>query len=354
MPESTAKMSERPPEVRGTAGLAKHLGVSRWTISRVLNGHAGVREETRKRVLAAVKELGFEPNKLARSLRGVPSGLVGVSFPHLEAMVMAQKSQALQKELKEAGFRGIFEMPQGDPEIEAAVVRHFLSIQVDGIVLLGSTLKADDPVLREVKARGVGIVAVDPRHPLPVSRITLDRGKAMGMKLRYLYDLGHRRMAILGMGSDDMYRKVRTRGLKEAADTLGLDFGRDLVLLDDSSFSHQDYMFGAGLARQVMTMGPEGPTALVCLNDRLAIGAMRALQEAGKRVPEDFSVIGFDNLPETAWSHPALTTVDQNIRTQMKLAQQALWRSINGNSQSHQIVEPRLVIRGSTSVAPSL
>ena len=144
----------------------------------------------------------------------------------------------------------------------------------------------------------------------------------------------------------------RWQGLKDAAHELELQYGRDLILLDDKNFSHQDYMFGASLARQVMDLGSTGPTALVCLNDRLAIGAMRALQEAGKRVPDDYSVIGFDNLPETAWAHPSLTTVDQNIKAQMKLAQKALWGSINGSNDHSQTVEPRLVIRGSTGPAP--
>jgi DNA-binding LacI/PurR family transcriptional regulator len=349
--ESTAKDREGAKRVAGTAGLARHLGVSRWTVSRVLNGHSGVREETRQRVLAAVDDLGFEPNVLARGLRGLPSGLVGVSFPHLEAMVLAQKSQVLQQALKESGYRALFEMPEGDPEVEAAVVRHFLSINVDGIVLIGSTLEPDDPILKEVKERDLRIAAVDPRWALPIPRVSLDRGRAMEIKLRHLYELGHRRIGVLGFSSDDMYQTVRRRGLRRAAGRLGLDFENDLCFIDEPGHHQQSYAFGSLLAGKALEMGRRGPTALFCLNDRIAIGAMRGLQEAGKRVPEDYSVIGLDNLPETEWTNPPLTTVDQNIGSLMERVQAALWQPANSERPVHYKVEPLLVVRASTGKA---
>jgi DNA-binding LacI/PurR family transcriptional regulator len=348
MAESTAKALGRRLHVEGTAGLARHLGISRWTVSRVLNGHEGVREETRQRVLAAMDELGFEPNRLARGLRGLPSGIVGVSFPHLEAVVLAKKSQVLQRTLKESGYRALYQMPEGDPEVEAAVVRHFLSINVDGIVLIGSTLESDAPVLEEVGNRGVAIVAVDPRNPLRIPRVSLDRGKAMEMKLRHLQQLGHRRIGVLGFGSDDMYQPVRRRGLRRAADLLGYDCERDLMFFDEPGHHQQSYQFGALLAERVLGMGAAAPTALFCLNDRIAIGALRGLQAAGLRVPEDFSVIGLDNLPESAWTNPPLTTVDQNIAKLMEKAQHALWGWDGTGKPPHYKVEPQLLIREST------
>lgn len=348
MAESTSNDTVLAGPVQGTAGLARHLGVSRWTVSRVLNGHSGVREETRARVLEAVKELGFEPNKLAQGLRGVRSGLVGVSFPHLEAMVLAAKSQVLQKELKKAGYRAMFEMPEGDPEVEEAVVRHFLSINVDGIVLIGSTLEVGSPVFKEVADRGVGIVAVDSRNALPVPRVSLDRGKAMEMKLRHLHELGHRRIAVLGLGADDMYQNIRRRGIRRAAGLLGLDFEQDLQFFDEPGYGQQSYEYGSLLARKVLETGKAGPTALFCLNDRIAVGALRGLQEAGKKVPQEYSVIGLDNLPETAWTNPSLTTVDQNIGKLMERGQKALWADKPGARPPHYKVPPRLIVREST------
>lgn len=334
--------------MEGTAGLAAHLGISRWTVSRVLNGHAGVREETRRRVLEAVEELGFEPNRLARGLRGLPSGLVGVSFPFLEAAILAEKSRVLQTELHEAGLRGIFEIPEGDPEVEAEVIRHFLSIQVEGMVLMAPTLQPDDPILTEVRSRGVGIVAVDPQHELPVSTVSLDRKGAMVMKLRHLHGLGHRRIAILGLGSDELYRDTRMEGLRKGCRELGLDPERDLVRVDEPGLSWRDYRCGAVLAEKALALPAPRPTAFFCLNDRLAIGALRVLLEAGHAVPGDCSVIGFDNVGESQWCFPSLSTVDQNIANLMRWVRAALLDSIGGGLPRKRQVRPRLVLREST------
>jgi LacI family transcriptional regulator len=335
--------------VEGTAGLARYLGLSRWTVSRVLNGHSGVSEGTRERVSRAVEELGFEPNALARGLRGARSGLVGISFPHLEAIVLARKSQVLQRELKGRGYRSVFEMPEGDAQMEEAVVRHFLSINVEGIVLIGSALAPESPVFREAEERGVGMVAVDPRAELPIRRVSLDRGRAMMMKLEHLVELGHRRIAVCGLSSDDMYQAVRTAGLEKAARTLGLRMGKDIIFVDEPGNDQQSYAFGARLGKQALEMGKGGPTALFCLNDRIAIGALKGLRDGGARVPEDYSVIGLDNLPESAWTYPSLTTVDQNIETLMRKACEVLWGG--GTSRRAYKVEPILKVRESTGPA---
>lgn len=337
--------------VQGTAALAERVGVSRWTVSRVLNGHGGVKAATRERVLRAVEELGFEPNVMARGLRGVPSRLVGVSFPHLEALVLARKSQVMQRELKAAGYRGIFGMPEGDAVVEEEVVRHFLAIGVDGVVLLGSTLASGSGIWAEAWERGVGVVAVDPREAVPVSRVWLDRHGAMEMKLKHLVELGHRRIAVLGLRSDDLYGAVRLRGLRKAAKALSLEEGKHYWFMDDDRYALQDYRYGVELARRVMAGGGERPTALFCLNDRLAMGALRCLQDAGKRVPEELSVIGFDNTPETEWARPSLTTVDQNIEEMMRTAAEILWTSMAEKRVIKRKVAARLVVRESTGVA---
>lgn len=338
--------SEERLVIEGTAGLAAHLGISRWTVSRVLNGHEGVRAATRERVLRAMAELGFEPNLQARGLKGVRSGLIGVSFPHLDAQVLAQKSQVLHRNLREAGYRAVFEMPEGDPAVEAEVVRHFLSIGVDGVVLIGSKLTGEERVLADAQERGVRMVAIDPVRKLPVVEIRLDRRRALRELVLYLYGLGHREFGFLGIRTDDLYGEARLRGLKAAASELGLEEGRSYRWYDAEGYSLQDYGYGAELGRRVMADGSRAPRALVCLNDRIAIGAMRTLQDAGKRVPEDFAVAGFDNVPEAAWSRPGLTTVDHNIEEMMWHAGQLL---LAGDKRRNVRLAPILKIRGSTA-----
>ena len=337
----------------GTAGLARHLGVSRWTVSRVLNGHAGVKAATRERVLRAVEQYNFEPSLLARGLRGLPSGIVGISFPHLEAQVLARKSQVLQRELKEAGYRGLFSMPEGNALVEEEVVRHFLSIGVDGIVLLGSALEPGSDVLEEAKARGTNLVAVDSKHALEVPRVSLDRHRAMAMKLEHLHGLGHRRIAVLGLSGEDLYRGVRLRGLRQAARRLALNEGEELRYFDADGYPQQAYEYGAELARRVLKEPGPRPTALFCLNDRIAVGALQTLKDTGIGVPMEMSVIGFDNAPESAWIRPGLTTIDQNIEDLMSTAAELLWQGRIEGKALRRKVAPELILRGSTGPAPT-
>jgi len=351
MPKSMKNPEKERSRVVGTAGLAEQLGVSRWTVSRVLNGHSGIREATRQRILEAVERTGFEPNRLARGLRGLPSGLVGVSFPYLEATILSEKGSVLQDELNTAGYRGIFEITRGDAEMEAEVIRHFLSINVEGVVLIAPTLKPDNPVLKEVEDRGVGLVVLDPRHKLSVSTVCLNRGKAMALILKHLHGLGHRRFGLLGFGSDDMYKKARSDGLKRASRELGIEFEKEVITIEEEGYSWRDYAFGEVLAKKLLGRPGGQPSALICLNDRLAIGSMKALRDAGKSIPGDYSVVGFDNLPESKWTYPALTSVDQNIRTAMHRVNQVLWESIQGKGQARKSIDPELIARESSGRA---
>lgn len=119
--------------ISSTKDLAQHLGISRWTVSRVLNGHPEVKEESRIRVLEAAGELGFSPNAMARGLRGGPTGLIGVCFQELESPALAKKMAFLQQELRTWGFQAMIELTDGDPELEESVIRHFLSLRTEGI-----------------------------------------------------------------------------------------------------------------------------------------------------------------------------------------------------------------------------
>ena len=150
-----------------------------------------------------------------------------------------------------------------------------------------------------------------------------------------------------------MYQADRLKGLKRTCRQVGLDFGKNFVFIDAEGYSWRDYSFGAVLGRKVLELEGEHPSALICLNDCLAIGAMRALQEAGKAIPGDYAVVGFDNTPESKWGYPSLTSVDQNISSLMKEAKTLLWDSLKGQRIRQRKVTPQLVVRGSTGGAGS-
>lgn len=301
--------------------------------------------------MQAIDKFGFEPNRMARGLRGAPSRLIGVCFQQLEAPILARKNAVLQKHLRAHEYRGIFELTDGDQNMEATIIRHFLSVNVDGIVLVGSLLGEDDPVIEQLLRVGMPVVAVDPIHSLPFPQVLLSRKNAMASKLQHLFERGHRKFAVLGVESDDLYREARLAGLKLACERYGIDYEKDIISLDQPGYDSQDYSYGAALARKLLELR-DRPTGLIALNDRIAIGAIRTLQEAGFDIPLHFSIVGFDNLEMSAWAHPALTTIDQRIENMMSTTTQTLLQAIaqDGEGQAAQVwIEPLLVERASTS-----
>jgi len=303
-----------------------------------------------------MEELGFQPNMLARGLRGTHTKLIGVCVQELDSPILARKMACLQSLIRAAGYRGIIELTEGDPALEEEVVRHFFSMRVEGVVLVGPTLASGSVLARQMAEGEVPVVAVDPREALPVARVVLDREHAMELKVEHLHGFGHRRFAVLAVGSDRLYGAQRMRGLQRAARRLGLDVARDFVFFDLEGYGLQDYRYGYELGRRVLAMGEAAPTGLIALNDRIAIGVLRALHEAGRRVPEDFSLIGFDNLDVTEWTEPTLSSIDQQIHSVMSKAVALLMRGAQQEEvrkrAPRNTVKPRLFARGSTGPAP--
>lgn len=342
-----------PSEIRSTAALARQLGLSRWTVSRVLNGHPGIREATRQRVLAAMGESGFTPNPLARGLRGGRTGVVGVCVQEVESPILARKAMLLQEALRERGSRALLELTGGRAWLEAEVIRHFLSIRVDGLVLFGSSLDESDPVVAEMSAQGVPTVAIDPVSRLPFKRFELDRQWAVRLSLEHLHALGHQRIAVLGYDAEVAYGDVRVAALEAESKRLGLA-SSNLICVMESRTERHDYDYGWRLGQQLLSRTEVVPTGLLALNDRVALGAMRALREGGLRAPKDYSIIGFDNLDVTAFSEPALTTVDQRSELLIEGAVKALREMMEHPTKEipePTVIRPVILPRNSTGPA---
>lgn len=344
--------------MRSTSELAEYLGLSRWTVSRVLNGHPGCSERTRRRVLEAVEELEFQPSALARGLRGGRTGLVGICFQEMDSPIRARKAAVLQTHLREVGMRGMMELNAHDPELERTIIRHFLDLRVDAIILFGSYLKSGDALLAELVAGDTPVVVVDPPHKLPLPSIALDRREAMEQGLRHLHGLGHRCFALLGLSHDAVYGPVRRAGLKQTAKKLGLDWDTDFRAFDDTANPSLDYAAGAELVGRMLDEGFPA-TAIIALNDCLAIGALRALRDRGKRVPADYSVLGFDDIGVAAWMDPALTSLSQETEILSRAAMDMLAEvlegpSANGADPPNRKISSSLVVRASTGPASRL
>jgi DNA-binding LacI/PurR family transcriptional regulator len=333
--------------ISSTKDLAEHLGLSRWTVSRVLNGHPEVKEETRRRVLEAARDLGFSPNAMARGLRGGATGLIGVCFQEVESPALAKKMSFLQQELRAIGFQGMIELTDGDPDLEESVIRHFLSLNSDGIILVGSTLTAKNRTIKRLIQTQVPTVLVDPIHELPFPSICLDRAAIMAQIVDHLWSKGHRKFALLGIESDPVLGQVRIEGVKKGLETFGGDYDSQVNSYTAEGFGLQDYGYGYSLAETVLGSGGS-ETAWIAMNDRLVIGALSYLRENKVRVPEDVALVGFDNLDISSWYYPPLSTVDQVIP---KLFREAVTRLVALFNQPMDIpvsktwVLPKLIIR---------
>ncbi len=347
-------MPKNPPNT--TAALARHLGISRWTISRVLNGHSGVKEETVRRVKQAIEELAFEPSALARGLRGVHTPTVGVCFQDLDSPVLAMRAASLQHRLRQEGYQTVIELAGDSVELERGAIRRFVAQHVDGIVLIFSRLRADDPAFRLLERSQTPCFWLDPEHPVPGDRILLDRARSMKLLLEHLSSLGHRRIALLGIDPANRFGALRVPGLKKYAPKCGVDFESDFIQIFHPGETRHTFEYGYQLAGELLQKhSTDRPTAIIALNDRIAIGAINRLRENGIRVPEDVSITGYDNIAVAEHYHPSLTTVDHQTDRLMDLAVRGLLERLATTGKSlpprEAHIQPKLIIRQSTGPA---
>ncbi len=347
MPHSS-KPQPAKTRVDNTTALATHLGLSRWTVSRVLNNHPGIREETRQRVWQAMAELGFTPNPMARGLRGSRTGLIGVCFQEVESPILARKIAVLQNLLRGEGYRALLEFTGGDPAYEEETIRHFLSLKCDGIILAASTLPPGSPLHEILRQGKPPVIALDPVMPLPYPQVVLNRELGMQLCLEHLYELGHRRFAFLGFDESVAYGAVRLEAVRKFARQRKLSLKNDCPILRVAGRTAHNYDYGQMLATQYLAL-ENPPPAILALNDRVAIGAIHRLAESGLLPARDFSIVGFDNLDVSAYIRPTLSSIDQQIEAMMNTTVQLLKSSIEGhpNTNATHFISPLLIVRDS-------
>jgi DNA-binding LacI/PurR family transcriptional regulator len=332
------------------ADFARHLNLSAWTVSRAINGHPEVNEKTRRRVLAAMDELGFRPNPLARGLGGRRTGMIGVCFMGLGNPIVDQKVYALQEFFRRHHLQTVLEVRMRDREQELLAIENFRRIHVDGVVLMYSELDAATAV---EALKGMPCVQVDPHRPQSIPSVSLDRQKAMRLLMDHLFRLEHSLFGLLGTGRSDVWRWP---ALLEIAQSRHLDPEKIFVEVDD--LLHVESMIERGqlMAQAVLEM-KRRPTALLAANDRMAIGVVQTLREAGVSIPREISVTGFDNLDLGRKLHPTLTTIEQNSVQLMERAGDRLLHEIRLPAAERgkprvELVAPELVIGESTGPAP--
>jgi DNA-binding LacI/PurR family transcriptional regulator len=339
-----------------TSDLAQHLGLSRWTVSRVLNGHGGVKAATERRVKEVIDELGFHPSALARGLRGGPTATVGVCFQDIDSPVLAMRAASLQQRLREEGYQTLIELAGDNVEFERDAIRRFIGQRVDGIVMIFSQLATDDPAIRMLERSKTPCFWVDPGNQVPGDRFVLDRASSMKLVLGHLSDLGHRRIALLGIDPHNRFGALRIPGLRKYASKCGYDFERDFTSIFHMGETKHTFEYGYELAGSLIERCCGNiPTSIIALNDRIAIGAINRLREDEIRVPQDVSVVGYDNIPVAEYFYPSLTTVDHQTNRLMDLVVRELLDRLKAKNYDlpyrQSSIRAKLVIRDSTGPA---
>ena len=320
--------------------VAERAGVSHQTVSRVINNHPNVSKATRERVEAAIAELGYRRNTAARSLVTRRSQTIGVLASELSQFGPANTLLGVEQAARNAGyFVSIAALKSVTREAIFDAVRHFMDQSVDGIVVSvphSETLLA----LAELKV-DVPVVAVGSLGNDLVSGAMVDQTRGAELAVAHLIELGHRRIGHIAGPQDWIDGVARAEAWRAALRSAGLE--DDLLMTGDWS-SGSGYEIGRKLAAE------RSATAIFVGNDQMALGLLRAFNEAGVRVPDDVSVVGFDDQPESGYFTPPLTTVRQDFEELGRRCIDLMLIAIeDGESASSTVVAPELVVRQSTS-----
>jgi LacI family transcriptional regulator len=328
--------------------VARLAGVSVATVSYVINnGPRPVSLEARQKVEAAVAELGYYPNEVARSLRLQQSSTIGVVIPRFTNPVYGEIVRDLESVCSEAGFLVLLCNSERDQAREQKFVQMLRAKHVDGVVITPdhNPLELIGPLL---KAR-IPVVVLE--HDLPgINCIAIDELAGGRMATQHLLDLGHRQIAMLKHAPTSALSSQRLVGYAQALEAAGIPFDPKLVL--ECEGNHR----GGELAMRALLKLRRPPTAVFAHNDVLAIGAYHAIREAGLSIPEDISVIGYDDITSAAYLAPPLTTVHSPKAEMGALAGETLLRLIAQPVQaapSMITLAVRLVVRGSTAAPPA-
>jgi DNA-binding LacI/PurR family transcriptional regulator len=326
--------------------VAERAGVSKSLVSLVLRGSPHVSEHRREAVLQAARELGYRPNAVARSLVEGRTHLVGALVADLHNPFYAEFLDGLQESLHGEGLRLLIGSGRFDPAFEDEAVEAFLELRVDGLVLLGVAPSSD--TLAEAAAYTPTVVVGERDVELDGVDIVVDDDQ-LGARLAidHLVQHGHRRIAHIE-GSPSSAARYRCEGYLVAMRRHGL---APYIMVEQGESSEEG---GKKAALALLRRDPR-PTAIFATNDIVALGVLAAAKELGLRVPEDLSIVGYDNTHLAALNQISLTSVDQPRRAMGRSAAALLSDRISGPGKPSRMreVSPSLVVRNSTGPAPA-
>ncbi|MBI9014025.1 MAG: LacI family DNA-binding transcriptional regulator [Clostridiales bacterium] len=323
--------------------VAKKSGVSVVTVSRVINNASTVRQSSRDKVMKAIKELNYQPSSAAQSLARGKTNVIGLLIPDLTDPFIMEVVDTVDRELEKRGyFLALSVIGEQD---DSTVRSNFLFQQdrVDGILILTPIFEED--YVTSLKEKNIPFVIMDNQlFPFTVSSIVVDNFKGGYDVTRHLLELGHLKFGCIGGPEDLLSAKHRVDGFNAALREVGVE----AVAVKCGEF---DITAGYEVTKKWIEEKIL-PTAVICGDDHIAFGVIDALREYDLKVPEDVSVVGYDDHPFASKLHPNLTTVKQPAVEIGKQGVEALFNAMKGKEKQHVVVKlaPELIVRHTTSV----
>jgi LacI family transcriptional regulator len=322
--------------------VAAKAGVSYGTVSRVLNNNPNVNEKTRQHVLAVIEELGYEVNRQARGLVNGRSGLIGILVQDMGTSYIGEIIRGIDVELEMAKYDLVVYTTHRENAKEAGYVANLTQGKVDGLLLILPRNPVDYMGVLQKRRFPFVLIdhqGIDDKGP----SVAATNWQGAYTAVEYLINLGHKRIGFITGVLDLKCSQDRLEGYRSALKTHHLPLEDELVV-------NGDFFQSSGVtAAKVLLELPQPPTAIFASNDVMAMGVMDIARHMGKRVPEDISVIGFDDIPQASMVYPALTTVRQPLEQMGRVATQMLLEFLNNpEKEAHRIELPtQLIIRDS-------
>jgi len=342
----------RPTQV----DVARRAGVSRATVSyvlnRVANGRVPISDETRRRVLHAIKELGYEPDARAQALRSGNTKTIALIIPDLRNPHFCEYATGIEEAARASGYHMLLSSTALNNEYAVDIFKDLARRRIDGLILASSFILESEEAqatLDQVRKRGLPIVELSDNYG--VDAVAADYRNATMEGMDYLFSLGHRRIGLIygvgGVGGHEL-ADDRLEAYRASLTAASLPIGSDLIV--ECGPTIED---GYQASLKLLGLAPR-PTAIIAINDLLAIGALRATVDSGLQVPKDISFVSYDDIPMANYFVPRLTTVTKDALTLGRKAFEILLARIQNPDLPRQLIHSpaKLIIRESTGPAP--
>lgn len=325
--------------------VARLAGVSTATVSKVLSNTPYFTEETRRRVMEAVAALNYRPNLAARALASGKTRIIGVVFPYLYDAIFKDPLvltllEGIEEVMTPNGYSLLLSAPRLNDESVEDYLQLIQSGYLDGVIAIDSV--PNSPIAELVTAQELPLVVIGYQNV--AYSVRCDDYQGGKLLIEYLIKLKHRQIGIISVLSTSNHAvNQRLQGILDSAHAHRIDPQSLPVAIGDFSIASGE--------RAILELIHQHPhlTAVICLNDRMALGAIRALKGQGLRVPEDVSIVGYDDLNSVDFFQPALTTVSQHASALGQNAAQVLLAVLNQESPDTVVLEPTLVVRASAT-----